>query len=237
MARERYLIGVDTQKLQEERQPERPLTFREKVGKFWYNYQWAVIIIGVIVVLVIAAAILVGSREKVDYTLVFVTKGKLAETALDELADEMELYGSDLDGNGKVSVRILPLVMTDDGDYVELATLFSSGNSVMFAMEPTYYESQIAYYEEDGDYYFTPLNAEHEGLAEHKRYWNWNNSYFQQNCSGTFPKNMYFGVRAPIGTAAGHKEESDACKALLENFIKNNPMQEITVESENTASQ
>lgn len=232
MARERYLIGVDTQKLQEERTPERPLTFPEKVEKFWYNYHWAVIIIGVIVVLAIAAGVLIGSREKVDYSLVVVTKGRLAETALDELAEEMELYGQDIDGNGEVNVRVVPLVMTDDGDYVELATLFSSGSNVMFAMEPTYYESQIAYYEEEGDYYFTPLNAEHDGLAEHKRYWNWNNSYFRANCSGTFPKDLYFGVRAPIGTAAGREEESAACVALLEEFIKNNPMQEITVESE-----
>ena len=106
MARERYLIGVDTQKLQEERAPERPLTFREKVEKFWYNYQWAVIIGGVILALIIAGAVLVGSREKVDYTLVLVTKGKLAETALDELAEEMELYGKDLDGNGDVLRRL-----------------------------------------------------------------------------------------------------------------------------------
>ncbi|MBE6756921.1 MAG: hypothetical protein E7552_00015 [Ruminococcaceae bacterium] len=234
MARERYLIGVDTQKLQEERAPERPLTFREKVEKFWYNYQWAVIIVGVIVALIVAAAVLVGSREKVDYTLVMVTKGKLAQTALDELAEEMELYGQDIDKNGKVNVRIVPLVMTDDGDYVELATLFSSGSNVMFAMEPTYYRSQIEQYEEGDEYYFTPLNAKHAGLAEHKRYWNWQNSYFQQNCSGTFPKEMYFGVRAPIGTAAGREEESAACVALLEEFIQNNPMQEITVESETT---
>lgn len=232
MARERYLIGVDTQKLQEERKPERPLTFREKIEKFWYNYQWAVIIVGVLVVLIVAAAIMVGSREKVDYSLVVVTKGRLAETALDELAEEMELYGKDLDENGKVNVRIIPLVMTDDGDYVELATLFSSGSNVMFAMEPTYYKSQIEQYEEGDEYYFTPLNVENEGLAEHKRYWNWQNSYFRQNCSGTFPKEMYFGVRAPIGTATGREEESAACVALLEEFIRNNPIEEITVENE-----
>lgn len=227
MARERYLIGVDTQKLQEERAPERPLTFWEKVEKFWYNYQWAVIIVGVIVALVIAAAILVGSREKVDYTLVLVTKGNLAQTALDELADELELYGRDIDGNGDVKVRITPIVMTDDGDFVELSTIFSGGSAVMFAMEPNYYESQIAAYETDGDYYFAPLQGEHAGLAEHKRYWNWNRSYFQQNCSGIFPKDLYFGVRAPIGTAINREEESAACVALLETFIENNPIGEI----------
>ncbi len=227
MARERYLIGVDTQKLQEERQPERPLTFFEKVEKFWYNYQWAVIIVGVIAALAIAAAILVGSREKVDYTLVLVTKGNLAQTALDELADELELYGEDIDKNGEVNVRITPIVMTDDGDYVELTTIFSGGSAVMFAMEPNYYESQIAAYETDGDYYFTPLRGDHAGLAEHKRYWNWNCSYFQQNCSGIFPKDMYFGVRAPIGTAAKREKESAACVKLLETFIQNNPMEEI----------
>ncbi len=226
MARERYLIGVDTEQLQAERVPERPLTFREKLGKFWYNYQWAVIIGGVVLVLIIFAAILIGTKEKVDYTLVLVTKGKLAQTAMDELADELERVGEDLDGNGKVAVRIIPLVMTDDGDYVELATIFSSGTNVMFAMEPTYYKEQIEAYEEGDDYYFAALNAEHEGLAEHKRYWNWKDSYFLTYCNGVFPQNLYFGVRTPVGTAAGRAEESAACVKLLERFITENPMQE-----------
>ena len=130
MARERYLIGVDTEKLQAERVPERPLTFREKLGKFWYNYQWWVIIGAVVLILIIFAAILVGKKEKADYTLVLVTKGKLAQTAMDELADELERVGEDLDGNGKVTVQVIPLVMTDDGDYVELATIFGSGSNV-----------------------------------------------------------------------------------------------------------
>lgn len=225
MARERYLIGVDTERLQAERVPARPLTFREKLEKFWYNYRWWVIFGGVLLALIIFAGILIGSKEKVDYTLVLVTKGHLAQTALDEMADELERYGEDVDGNGTVTVRIIPLAMTDEGDYVELLSLFSSGNSVMFAMEPTYYEEQIEAYEKEGDYYFAALNGEHEGLADHKRYWNWKGSYFREYCTGAFPENLYFGVRAPIGTASGREEESAACVALLERFIKGNPIQ------------
>lgn len=228
MARERYLIGVDTEKLQAERVPERPLTFREKLGKFWYNYQWWVIIGAVVLILVIFAAILVGKKEKADYTLVLVTKGKLAQTAMDELADELERVGEDLDGNGKVTVQVIPLVMTDDGDYVELATIFGSGSNVLFAMEPTYYKEQIEAYEEGDDYYFATLNAEDEGLAEHKRYWNWKDSYFLTYASGVFPQNLYFGVRAPVGTASGRAEESADCVRLLERFITENPAQEIS---------
>ncbi len=232
MARERYLIGVDTEQLQAERVPERPLTFREKLGKFWYNYHWAVIFGGVLLVLIILAASLIGSKEKVDYTLVLVTKSKLAQTAMDELADELERVGDDLDGDGKVAVRVIPLGMTDEGDYVELATIFSAGTNVMFAMEPTYYQEQIEAYEKGDDYYFAPLNAEHDGLAEHKRYWNWKDSYFLTYCDETFPQNLYFGVRAPVGTASGRAEESAACVKLLERFISENPIQELPTPAE-----
>ena len=225
MARERYLIGVNTEELQKEKKPELPLTFQQKVVKFWYNHHWSVIFVAVVLVLAILAGILIGSREKVDYTLVVVTKGNLAQTALDELAEELERFGNDIDQNGEVNVRVLPIVMSDEGDYVELATLFASGNAVFFAMEPEYYRSQIEEWETDDEYYFTTLSGDHEGLAEHKRYWNWKGSLFQQYSSSAYPENLYFGVRLPIGTAIGCAQESADCTALLETFIRENPIQ------------
>lgn len=228
MAREQYLIGVDPEELKPPEKPNDPMTFKQKLVKFWYNYRVAVIIGAIVLVLAVSVAFLMNSGEKVDYTLVVVTKGTLLNDARVELAGELERHGEDLDGDGTVNVRIIQLAMTDPGDYTELATIFSGGTAMMFAMEPEYYQSQIAEVETEDEHYFAPLQVEHEGLAENGRYWNWKGSVMQKNANAAFPENLYFGVRLPIGTASGSENEqiSADCLALLEKLIEASPIED-----------
>ena len=144
MAREQYLRGVNLEELKQPEKAPEPMTFKQKLEKFWYNYRFAVILAIIVVVLAVSAALLIGSKEKVDYTVVVVTKGTLMEDSRAELAGELERHGMDLDKDGTVNVRVIQLAMTDMGDYAELGTIFSSGSAMLFAMEPEYYEAQIA---------------------------------------------------------------------------------------------
>lgn len=86
MARERYLIGVDPEELKEEHQPAPPMTPRQKWQKFWYLHRVAVIVCVCVVALAVVFGVMLGSREKVDYTLVLVTQGIINDTARAELA-------------------------------------------------------------------------------------------------------------------------------------------------------
>lgn len=223
MAREQYLRGVDPEELKPSEKPQLPMTFGQKVQKFWYRYRVAVIFAVLVLALSITAGILIGRREKVDYTLVMVTKGMLNNNARTEMAANFQKYGEDLDGDGIVNVRVIPLAMSDPGDYVELSTIFSGGTAVFFAMEPEYYEVQIADLETEDTQYFTELNTDSPGLSENGRYWNWKGSVAQQTATAGLPEDLYFGVRAPIGTASGEDNEkaSADCVALLERFIAN----------------
>lgn len=222
MARERYLIGVDPEELKEEQKPTPPMTPRQKWQKFWYLHRVAVIVIVCVVALAVTFGVMLGTREKVDYTLVLVTQGVINDTASAELANDLAACGEDLDGDGRVNVRVLALNMSDPGDYVELSTVFSGGTAVFFAMEPTYYETQIEALETDDQHYFVTLDTDAPGLAENGRYWNWSGSTEQEIMSDGMPKDLYFGVRLPIGTASGSKNEqaSADCTALLQRFIE-----------------
>lgn len=223
MAREQYLRGVNVEELQASQQsPKPPMTFWQKVEKFWYNYRIAVILGAIVLVVAVTVGILIGTREKVDYSLVLVTKGIVNETTRGQLENDLAKYGEDLDGDGAVNVRIIPLAMTDSGDYVELATIFSGGTAVFFAMEPEYYEAQIASLETEDTHYFTELSDVTDvGLAENGRYWNWSGSDAYTVLSEGLPSELYFGVRLPIGTASGkeNEEASAACTALLTRYI------------------
>lgn len=222
MARERYLIGVDPEELKESHQPAPPMTPRQKWQKFWYLHRVAVIVGVCVVALAVIFGVMLGTREKVDYTLVLVTQGVINDTARAELADDLAACGEDLDGDGHVNVRVLALNMSDPGDYVELSTVFSGGTAVFFAMEPTYYQTQIEALETDDQHYFTTLDVTAPGMAENGRYWNWSGSPEQEIMSGSMPQELYFGVRLPIGTASGSKNEqaSADCTALLQRFIE-----------------
>ena len=103
MAREQYLRGVNLEELKQPEKAPEPMTFKQKLEKFWYNYRFAVILAIIVVVLAVSAALLIGSKEKVDYTVVVVTKGTLMEDSRVELAGELERHGLDLDEDGKVN--------------------------------------------------------------------------------------------------------------------------------------
>lgn len=224
MARERYLIGVDPEELKQNDSPTPPMTPWQKCQKFWYLHHVAIIAIVCVVALAVAFGVMLGQRESVDYTLVLVTQGVINDTTREELANDLSAFGEDLDGDGEVTVRVLALNMSDSGDYVELSTIFSGGTAVFFAMEPTYYETQIAALETDDVHYFTPLEPDVAGMADDGRYWNWNGSDEQMILSNGMPQDLYFGVRLPIGTASGAKnEQANAdCVALLQRFIEKN---------------
>lgn len=226
MARERYLVGVDPKELQPQEKVEQPLTFWQKLDNFWFHYKWPVIAGVAVLVLAIVLGVAIGKREKYDYTIVTVTQGALSADARTELGEEIALCGEDLDGDGQVKVEVIALDMTDPGDCVELSSFFMSGNAVFFAMEPAYYEAQIAELETEDTHYFTKLNGTHPGLIKDARCWNWNGTIIQQCMEGTFPKDWYFGVRLPIGTAAAKEQESADCTALLERWIATAPMKE-----------
>lgn len=225
MARERYLVGIDPEELKPKEKTELPMTFGQKVQKFWYNYKALIIVAAVVAVCGVLLAVAVGNKKTYDYTLVLVTSKVVSTAGRDEIAQDLAVVGEDLDGDGQVTVQVLPLNMTDPGDKAELASFFAGGTAVFFGMEPTYYEEYIgsAELENENEHYFTELAVEHEGLSENGRYWNWNGSIATETAE-PFPQDLYFGVRLPIGTAIAKKQESADHTALLEKFINASPM-------------
>lgn len=80
----------------------------EKVKKylenFWYYNKWKVVA-GIIIVISVALCISqCASRENGDYTFVLFTYNEFADEQLKDMADYLEQYGEDLNGDGEVKV-------------------------------------------------------------------------------------------------------------------------------------
>ena len=220
MAREQYLRGVDLEELRKPQDPPPPMTFKQKLENFWYNYKIPVIIGVAVIVVAVILGVMIASREKADYQVVLVTKGTVGQAGREEFAQMLEKYGKDLDGDGQVNVQLIQLSMTDPGDSIEFQTILSGGTAMFICIEPDYYDAQFGRSKD----VFVKLDVTHPGLSEDGTYWNWADSDEQVAMGGGYPKNIYFAVRRPTGTAAGHEQESADCKALLEALIRNTLM-------------
>lgn len=83
------------------------MTFKDKIKNYWYYYR-----VHTIVGLLIAAvfAVLVAqcaSNEKYDYSVTLYMSKPMTETITNIIAEELSEFGSDLNGDGKISVQII----------------------------------------------------------------------------------------------------------------------------------
>ncbi len=223
MAREMYLAGVDPEELKPTPHEEPPKTPKSRWENYWYHYKWPTLAGLFIVVAVAFLAFQMLSKEKYDYTLVVVTEKALAADTLEDIAETMAPFGVDRNGDDEVNLQVRGLAMQDVGDRAELAALFSAGETMFFAFEPSCYQEQVLSIKTTDDYhFFSELSVRTDGVSEDGRYWDWKNDLLVTHAMREVPKSLYFGVRTAEGTAGGEKRqtESDACRALLEAYIQ-----------------
>jgi hypothetical protein len=115
LARERYLLhaGEDTihNPEAEKKAEQSDKTPRGKWENFWYYNKWRVIF-GLFVVLVAVWSIVTSvTSEKADFTIGLLSEKTYSDSTLDALCTEMEKYGKDLNGDGKVVVQVAQFVL------------------------------------------------------------------------------------------------------------------------------
>ena len=71
----------------------------------------------------------------------------------------------------------------------------------------------------EGESFLADVPVEERGVIEEGKIYTWEYDYRRLDYESVFPKKLYFGVRAPIGTAADSRELYEQALKLLENFI------------------
>ena len=212
MARERYLIGVDPEELKAPPPPpEKKTGFFENL---WYHYKWHLLIGGFVLLLLTLAVITMVTKDDPDYTVVLLTGDPLTSETVTALQDQLAAVGEDVDGDGKVEVLIENLALgiaysnqKIANDNTFMAHL-ASGDVLLFAAEPAYYDKKIASLSEDGSSFFAPL-------SNGDTYVRWHPG--RQDVS----EELYIGVRPATGTAK-QNQSYEQCRRLLEQLMAQN---------------
>ncbi len=93
-----------------------PQTFEEKRKNFWFHYKWHTIGIAFLVIAITVMMVQCISREKSDLQVVYFTYDVCLETQVEKVEKYLEKYVTDIDGDGKVNVKIVNCSFAQDGE-------------------------------------------------------------------------------------------------------------------------
>jgi hypothetical protein len=242
MARERYLVGVSKEELEYKSLASPPATPKGKLAHFWDYHKGA--IIGAAVALAIAAFFIVQTvtRVKPDYQICMATMTTVPEVIVAQMEQELQAYGVDLNGDGKVVVSIqnLNVSMEDSASY-DMAAIshqtvlahMAAQDVLIYAFAPDYYDNFKKALDEDLQL-FAPVEVENETVGENGTYFNWNVLEMSKNQWGDtlpqeweeyIPEELYVGVRAYSDSMSEkQRTETDEAMALIRNYLTNKKM-------------
>ncbi len=237
MAREWALRGVSEDELRPTPKPEGPKTPRGKLENYWYHYKWHTVAVAAIVVILSVIIGQIVTRDDPDYNLTLVTKSFVTDTAKLKLESELAGFGRDIDGDGKVEVRIDAIILSDDAQMgyankQKLIAQLAAGDTMFYIFDKPSYEENIERLE-TGDYrFFAPIGAAVDGIVEtEENYWNWKGSQLQKYEEfKDLPEEIYFGVRSVSGTSDNKKSKKlhEESLELLEAFLTKKPLTSAT---------
>ena len=82
-------------------------SFGKKLRNFWYYYKVHTIIGLLVAALIALLAVQCSHRESPDYTVILYMRKELSQQMTDAMATELEAFGEDRNGDGKVLVEII----------------------------------------------------------------------------------------------------------------------------------
>lgn len=247
MAREWLLRGVDPEELKRET-VEIPETPKGKWENFWYHYKWT--FLGGAFLVVVLVVILCQSlfRDDPDYRFLLLTKDSYyISQQIDHLENMLAQYGEDLDGDGKVEVNIQNCQYDMDADLthnsgLQLVNAHLAAGDVLFFMcdksVATTFTGSVINTSSAGADFLSDIGVANEGvlidgdkedseypygkdkLPDGKVYTWKNHTALTKEVKEIFPQDLYFLVRAPLGSAAQSTDLHAQSMALLQKFIE-----------------
>ena len=227
MAREWLLRGVDPEELKKE-EIEVIETPQSKWENFWYHHKWTFwgcVFAAVALIIVVAQMV---TSESPDYRVLLITENSYMSGDVAKIENLLAQHGTDLNEDGQVKVNVQNCLygeqarrINNSGPQMVQAHL-SAGDVLFFIWDEDSYNLMMESIEpqmQEGVSFLSDIPAEGRGVIEEGKIYTWEFDHRRLDLADVFPKKLYFGIRAPIGTAANSQELHTQCMALMEAFI------------------
>ena len=253
MAREHLLLNVENEEDTLHQAPA-PMTRRQKWKNWWYYHKFH-LLVG-LVAIVIGGYLIYGmvTEVKPDYTIVMLSKSGYAGDLMENLGDQLSVYGKDRNGDGKVAISVLDYALgsaggeTDDAQTAEaaqagmakLSANLSTFDSVIFISDEASFE-RLA---DEGLYAYLDGETPEEGATDYENmYVTWKDckglsgaelsSEWYEGITPDDLQKLFGDCRVSLRVIKGTQYENDAGKQeyyadsqeLLQHLIDGTPGQ------------
>lgn len=222
MAREWLLRGVDPEELKATPKDEGPQTPQSRWENFWYHHKLKFWLILFAAVVLVVAVVQMGNRDDPDYRVLLLTEEYYSQPELAALESLLTPYGEDVDGDGKVEIRVenclygAHVEQTRNSGIQTVQAHLVAADRMFFIMEPDCYNYFLRSLQSTADggevTFFAPIDGD-------ETVWDWKGDPRPTEELQEQAESLYFGVRATKGTAGKATELYEQSRKLLENFI------------------
>lgn len=199
-----------------------PKTPKEKWDNFWFQYKWHVIAITAVTVILAILITQCATRTKYDLEVVYFTYTAALDEQTNKIADYLEQYAEDLNGDGEIHIQIVNTSFTKSSGDTQYQYTMMTKLQAMIAGD----ENAILYITDSESYKYLDEISKDGGLFEDVPY-KFGEDFYNATESeqlGKLPEGLQISCRRITETTMENKKDAakayESAKKLLEKLKK-----------------
>ncbi len=199
-----------------------PKTPKEKWDNFWFQYKWHVIAITAVTVILAILITQCATRTKYDLEVVYFTYTAALDEQTNKIADYLEQYAEDLNGDGEIHIQIVNTSFTKSSGDTQYQYTMMTKLQAMIAGD----ENAILYITDSESYKYLDEISKDGGLFEDGPY-KFGEDFYNATESeqlGKLPEGLQISCRRITETTMENKKDAakayESAKKLLEKLKK-----------------
>ena len=184
-----------------------PKTPKEKWDNFWFQYKWHVTAIVAVTVILAVLITQCATRTKYDLEVVYFTYTAALDEHTDKIAEYIEKYASDINGDGAVNIQVINCSFTDNSGNVQYKNTMLTKLQSLIAGD----QNALLYITDEKSYKYLSEISDGEGIFEGEplKFGEDFYSFTKTDTFGNLPEGLGISCRRVSDTVLENKKNVD----------------------------